>query len=359
MRVPSRIASTLLLAALAPAQSTYCLPIGSASAHGCQDPLAPTLTGGVIATADLDYAYDASSGVLTLFVANTSPVVAGQTNPVITAITFNVPAGVTGATLTTQTGSGGATPAFALQFTSPASSRMGCFGRFNAELSITGIAGGIGNASAPSFSHPSVVLGPVTFTLQLTGSGLGSLTAQHFATTLSLGGAYAVGAGMKFQGGGVAGAQSGFVSSGAPCCPNAPAIVPVGTGCAPAPLAIPTLTSIGTPGIAVPFGVDISSPSTPNSFGILLIGLDPISPIFNLPLPIDLTPLGLPGCTLYSAGNAVVGVLTNGSGNAKWSVVLPSVTTKWCNVPFDFQAFFITPQNDVLISAGLTLVPGS
>lgn len=357
-KIPTLV-SALFLSALAAAQTTdYCLPIGGAGSHGCQDPNAPVLTGNVVATADLEYLYDMATGVLTLVVTNTSPIVAGEENPVITRIAFNVPAGVTGASLVTQTGTGGATPNFALQFTPPGSIRMGCFGTFDAELAISGIAGAIGNAAAPSFSHPSVVLGPTTFALQLTGTGLGSLTAEHFAITLSQNGAYAVGAGMKFQGAGIGGEESGFVSSGAPCCPNTPQIIPVGTGCAPAPLAIPTLSSVGTPGLAVPFGVDIQSPSTPNSFGILLVGIQPISPVFGLPVPIDLSPFGLPGCTLYSAGNAAIGVVTDGSGDASWSIILPSRTIKWCNVPFDFQVFFAA-GGGVLSSAGLTLVPGS
>lgn len=355
---------TSILAICAPeraiAQTTdYCLPMGTNGAVGCQSPTAPTLTSGIVATGDIDFLYDAGTAELTLVVTNTSPIVVGETSPVITRIAWNVPAGVSGLSLTSQTGSGGATPAFALQF-APNSLMLGCLGSFDAELSVLGVQRGIGNAAATVFAHPLVVLGPATFVLQVSGTGLGALTAASFALERSLPPPQAIAVGMHFQGAGVAGADSGFVSNGAPCCPNQAAVVPIGTGCAPSGFAIPTIDSIATPGIGVAVGVDFSSPSTPGSFALVLFGFSSsFSPTLGVPLPLDLSIVGLPGCSLYTSAEIVSGLLLDGSGAGSFSFVVPGVTTKWCGAEFTYQSFVLASGGDILGTAGLTLILGS
>src|SRR5262245_59237058 len=84
--------------------STHTLIVGGGGALGCQGPEdPPTLSGGVLASAQLDLTYDQTTRELTLVVTNQSTVVAGEPNPVVTDISFNTPAGtVTGATLLSQ-----------------------------------------------------------------------------------------------------------------------------------------------------------------------------------------------------------------------------------------------------------------
>lgn len=230
--------SLALLDANATAQTTHALTVGETSSVGCQnsqDP--PTLDDGITrATAQLDFSYDATSGVLGLDVSNTSPVTTGVPNPVITRIAFNLPTGaVTGATLMMQTAAGGATPAFTLSVDTNldgnANNKLGCLGEFNAVLAIPDVKGAIGNPDADTWSSPpgTVVIGPAHFDVQLDGPGIHTLTASNIALTLSQNGAFPANAAVKFQSGGVAGA-SGFIGSVSTGCSNntwvsAPAVI--------------------------------------------------------------------------------------------------------------------------------------
>ncbi|MCA8953514.1 MAG: hypothetical protein KDE27_28640 [Planctomycetes bacterium] len=340
--------------------TTACLPVGSNGAYGCQSTSSPVLTNGVVATGTIDFAYDPATAQLTVRVTNTSPVVAGEDSPVITAIAFSVPNGtVNSATLISQSGQGGATPAFALQFTPFQTQIQGCFGCFNALLSIPGLAGGIGNAQATQFNNPVVVLGRTTFVLQLAGPGVAGLTADAISAMLSGGGAYNVATSFVFQGGGIGGTANGYVSSGAPCCPNNAMVQNVGNGCAPGLLAVPTLTSIGVPYVGDLVGTDVNSPATPNSAGLLIHGFSTqYDPIFNLPLPINLANYGFPGCSLYPSNEFVLPITTDNAGFATYSVAIPAFA-KWCGRRIAFQAFFVNASGGVLSSSGLVAILGS
>lgn len=202
--------------------STHSLSIGGAGARGCQgteDP--PALSDGTLATATLDFSYDAMSHVLEVVVANTSPVTPRVPNPLVTRIACNLPhEAVTAVTLLSQTGSGGAQPDFDLQtdanvFVAP-NLRVACMGDFGLLLSVHDVRGGIGNPLADTYAAPpdSVVIGPVTFRMRLGGPGVDSLSAQAIAVGFSrFAPAYQVNAACKFQGGGRHGDGSGFISS--------------------------------------------------------------------------------------------------------------------------------------------------
>jgi hypothetical protein len=100
--------------------------------------------------AGITFAYDQSTGVLSVTIDNTTPVVAGEATATISEVHFNLPPGaVTGAVLANQTGAGGATPAFTLSFdadtaAAPNPNGAGCLGNFNVTLS----GGAIANAAA-------------------------------------------------------------------------------------------------------------------------------------------------------------------------------------------------------------------
>ena len=107
----------VVLGGTALGQTTSSLTVGGIGAFGCNVPQTdpPTLQNGQEASGTAAFSYDGATQVLTLTVTNTSPIVAGQNNPVLRRIYVNLPPlACTGATLISQTGAGGAVPAFQL-----------------------------------------------------------------------------------------------------------------------------------------------------------------------------------------------------------------------------------------------------
>lgn len=203
------------------AQNTATVTIGDPDGQGCQSMTAPTLTGGVPASATFDFAYDRATAMLTLTVTNTSPIVGNDDNPVLSEFYLNLPAGaVTGASLVSQSGSGGATAAFSLGYGADAF-HANCFGGFDVLISSgSGPRGGIANASAPYVGGPpgSTVTGPVEFVIQLAGPGVSNINAYSIAFGYSSNGARAnVNVAGKFVAGGPSGDESGMVASGDDC----------------------------------------------------------------------------------------------------------------------------------------------
>jgi hypothetical protein len=181
------------------------------------------LSGGTLASGTVDFEYFQATHVLRLVVTNTSPVTVGVPNPLITRIYFNAPAGtVDSATLLSQVGSGGASPAFVLSFDADTSSgpnpnQANCFGDFNFALKRQNINGGIANAAADTIGGPpgAAVIGPVTFTIQLGGPGVDGLTAAAIAGAVSADGAQGeTNVALKFMGGGPGGQESGVLGNG-------------------------------------------------------------------------------------------------------------------------------------------------
>ncbi len=173
------------------------------------------------------FTLDTLNSELTLVVDNTSPVTSGDPNPVITDVYFNLPSAITGISLTSQSGSGGAAPSYSLATNKKADG----FGFFSVELSNGGgVSGGISNPSADTLGVPagSNVVSPVTFTMELTGN-LSGLTAASIVGTFSTSApnkpAVAV---AKFQAGGPMGA-SGFIAEG--YCMTPATMTTLGTGC--------------------------------------------------------------------------------------------------------------------------------
>ena len=167
---------------------------------------------------------DADAQLLTAVVTNTSDVITGVNNPLLTKIFFNAPNAVTGMALTGQSSAAGATPDFRLAFdpvpgSNPDPNRGGPFGSFNVGLENTGsVRGSIANADADTFvTAPELLsMGPVTFTIDLAGS-LGGLTASDFLATHSVrAGRETMPALFKFQAGGDDEA-SGAITEGGNC----------------------------------------------------------------------------------------------------------------------------------------------
>ncbi len=295
------LAVAFVLAGAASAQTTDSLAIGGPGATGCQGAGSPpALTGGILASAGLDFLYDETTGVLQVKVTNTSPVTLGVPNPVITQVYFNLPhLAVTGLALLSQTGSGGATPAFDLAVdtnlldgSNPISAN--CFGAFGVRLQIAGgIAGGIANEMADTLPGPpgSMVMGPVTFTFQVSGSLPGSLTAGAFARSFSKtpAGVAPVNAAAKLQGGGPGAFASGTLGSATSCQPGGWV---AGSACLNGVL---NIVVSGKPGCMLGF-IGSKAPGPGNYFGytipvgvpfvLVFVEVMPESGLFVLPVTI-------------------------------------------------------------------------
>jgi hypothetical protein len=220
--------SQLLTIAILAACGTLTAQASSASTSfdangvGCQSN--GLITGGVVVGATFDASYDRSTGVLDLTVENTTPVVSGEATATITLIHFNLPPGaITGATLISQTGISGAAPNYSLTFDANTSAgqnpnKLGCLGTFSIELDNgLGSKGAIANAAATNISTPGPVIGPVTFSIQLTGPGANGIDAESVLASFSTNANVQTNVGLKFQGGGVGGQESGFVGADDEC----------------------------------------------------------------------------------------------------------------------------------------------
>jgi hypothetical protein len=198
---------------------------GTLGTNGSADP--GTLSDGSAATATIDFGYDPSTALLTVTVTNTSPVVSGTNTPVAGEIWFNLPMRIalTGATLVSQAGSGGAAPGYFL-FVDPDPydgapvAPLPPFGSFAAVL-VPPAGGGIarpGGIGTPS----GATEGPVVFTIQVSGST--SQVSAEFSKRLYSSvepgaplGSHAQHGAIGFWNGG-AGAGSGGISAQAGAC---------------------------------------------------------------------------------------------------------------------------------------------
>jgi hypothetical protein len=220
--VPAALCLTSLAAATDTTATLYLGGPGSISSEGFNDP-ARLADGVTVATATLTFDFDDVTGILVLTVDNTSPVLVGVPNPIITQLDFNAPMEVGGMTLLTQTSAANATPSFGFTFdadltTSPNPNTAAGFGRFNAELDIMGTTGAIANPAADTYGPDPLTLaiGPVVFTFQVAGA-LAGVTAGDFTSQFSVNppGTHSVHAAAHFQAGGPD-ETSAYISNGEP-----------------------------------------------------------------------------------------------------------------------------------------------
>jgi hypothetical protein len=216
------------LAVAATAQvSTDQVVIGGPGATGGQGSVAdtPTLTGACPASGVIDFTYDQSAHVLTLAVQNTSQVIPGVSNPVITRVWFNLPQyAISSITLLTQTGASG-TPTFSRSADynrdNGTSINTNAFGGFGVRLANQSgnPHGGIANPLADTYPAPlgDLVVGPATFTFLVAGNGINWITANSFASSLSTGVADTANAAFQFEGGGVNACETGIIGNDEEC----------------------------------------------------------------------------------------------------------------------------------------------
>lgn len=339
-----------LLASTSGAQiTTHSITIGgpaSCSSAGFNNP--GLLDDGLTqASATYVFTLDAGASTLTLEVRNTSPVVAGVQNPLLTDLFFNTPTQITAVSLVSQTSTAGVTPSYALTFdanpaSNPNPNGAGVFGAFSVALSDTGnIQGTIANPNADTYTVAAALLAlsPCTFTLSLTGN-LAGLTAVDFTSRLSSippgnKPSRAVG---KFQAGGVAGA-SAFINEGLPCPSNG------------------TSTVLGSPC----GGTLAVSPPVPGGFSTVTYGGSiPLAPAVLVISHAGGTPYTFQGCTLFlqTPSNSRL-VTTNAAGDFQLSYPIPSTHT--CGQAFVLQAFVVNPipQQPFEISNGVLVTMGN
>ena len=178
-----------LLASTAPAQDSSQAVVlvggsGSCSSEGTADP--GLLNDGLTeASARLLLTLDPDAAQLSLEVANTSPVLAGVPNPLLTSLYFNAPDGVTDMTLVSQSAGADPQPSLGFDFDASSGFSAGVFGSFRARLQ-GGLQGGIANPEADTIVSAVAVTGPVLFTFHVEGD-LTGLSASSFAAALSTG----------------------------------------------------------------------------------------------------------------------------------------------------------------------------
>lgn len=218
-----RMVSTLLIGAVLTTvgicQSTSTsITVGGPGATGCSN---GTLTNGQPGSATVDFTYDRGTHLLTVVVENTSPVIPGLKNPLITRLFFNLPhRAVTSANLISQTPASGTMNwdfDYDVDLTNGSSLSAACMGDWGVRLKTpNGINTAIANANATDFASSNYVLGPVTFVIEIVGPGAGNLTAGAFSSSLSSAGDQA-NVVMHFQGGGTDGGISGWIANNEGC----------------------------------------------------------------------------------------------------------------------------------------------
>lgn len=143
------------------------------------------------------------------------------------------------------------------------------------------------------------------------------------------------------------------------CCLNQHDVLTIGTGCAPSSAVVPTMVSLSPPILGQPIRVGVNSPSSPNSLVLLNFGLDStFSSVFNAPLPVDLGPFGFPGCSVYQSGHFIAALMLDANGRAPYQVAIP-LAAKWCEAEVTFQTYALTPQGEVMLTAGLRNIIGN
>lgn len=312
------------------AQSSAGISIGgpfSCSSEGFDNP-ARLADGITEASALLIFTLDNAEAELTVSVTNTSPVLAGVPNPVISQVYFNAPSAITGMSLLAQDGSGGALASFALSFDANPSgdaNKAGLFGNFEVQLDNPGgIQGAIANASADTLPGPdgSLVSGPVAFVFSLQGD-LGGLEAADFANGLSSG-SKPTEATCHFQGGGAADASAKISAATGPCSAAAESI-PLGIGFG-ATLAMTPPIQGGPVSIFVdgntPFAIGAIFQSSP---------LDQPFQAFGAEIWLNVD--------LY----AQVIFMTDASGDFEYHAVLPSNVDR-CGLQRNLQAIVLSPN---------------
>lgn len=190
----SAVLYAAVLVASIPAQVTKAtVDIGGPGTQGSEGGDPPVLTDGVVASGQIEYCYDSSTGTLDVTVSNTTPQDPGVNNPVITEVYFNLPyLAVTGATYLGQTGGSGILFVAVIDgdtFAMPNPNIAPGFGSFSVKMNLLmGAVGGITNPAADTWLlDPSDLnTGPVTFSFQLSGPNLDTITADTIASVPSV-----------------------------------------------------------------------------------------------------------------------------------------------------------------------------
>lgn len=115
--------------------------------------------------------------------------------------------------------------------------------------------------------------------------------------------------------------------------------------CAGGGNAVPTLGNTKVPEINKSFSIDIDMASSSSPVGIIIGSSKTKFGAFNLPL--NLTPFGAPGCTLYTSLDIIFGMASNSNGSVKLNIPIPNVAAL-IGIIFYNQAFVVDPSANAL-----------
>ena len=302
---------------------------GSWASTGTYDP-GRLDDGATVASAYVTFSLDAAAKRLTVQVDNTSPVVPGMANPVLTELYFNVPSSVTEMRIDAERSSVGLSG-----YEAKLSQSAGMFGTFDVCLANKpGSRMGIGNPAAAVTGSTSVVLGPIAFEIDLTGD-LTGVIADDFVATVSSRAQRRARVAARFDGGGASGEADGLVSQGV--CVTRAKMRRLGNGCGPR-------LSSTMPFLGSPVQVDLDG-STPGSVAYFFAG--PKAPTWSYG-----------GCEMFIdpvRSFAYRTLVTDAFGDARATVLNPTYYQQpnHCGQEFHLQTVVFTPGGGVEISNGI------
>jgi hypothetical protein len=123
-----------------------------------------------------------------------------------------------------------------------------------------------------------------------------------------------------------------------------------GSGCAGSN-GVPTLSSTSTPRVGTTFTIQVGNLVPSASAALILVGLSDTTSVLG-PLPVDLSPFGLTGCSALTSMDVLTFVAATG-GNATWVFAVPALPALAGARFFNQAASF-----DTVNTAGLTVSNG-
>lgn len=131
-----------------------------------------------------------------------------------------------------------------------------------------------------------------------------------------------------------------------------------GAACSGAKSFSPSLRGASLPTLGATFTLALGG-HPPQGPGALLLGLDDTKLFGAIPLPLDMVPFGMPGCSLTQDVVLTFAYATNANGEASLPLPLPN-DTNLVGLPLHWQAYVIVVAanaGNAVVSNGLTMIP--
>ncbi|MCB9882579.1 MAG: hypothetical protein H6834_12385 [Planctomycetes bacterium] len=137
--------------------------------------------------------------------------------------------------------------------------------------------------------------------------------------------------------------------------------IPAGSGCAGGGNAPLTLTTSGCPDRGASITLTLTTDATNTLPGYFVLGLSDAIWLGGIVLPLDLTPFGAPGCSVYASQETLIGAIPNTGGQVVLTLPIPqdpvlaNRTAYWQGI--QLGGFINTPL-PIITSNYITMVTG-